>query len=200
MRVGIYSGTFDPIHDGHLSFAREAAERCGLDKVFFLVEPRPRRKQGVKALLHRQYMVHLAIAKEEKFGSIMLEQERYNVTETMPILKERFKGADLSILMGDDVLVHLSDWPNVNELMDSMHFVIGVRNKTPEAVRRHIRLLEKTRGVSVNYDTFTAPLSNINSSRIRSVIKSGKEPAGISPAVMEYIRSQNLYALSGDTE
>lgn len=198
-RIGIYAGTFDPVHKGHLSFAREALKQCKLDKVFFLVEPRPRRKQGVKALLHRQYMVHLAIADEPKFGSIMLEQERYDVAETMPILQERFKGAELHMLMGDDVLFHLSDWPNSDMLIDSTSFIIGIRKKPPEAIKKHIKLLEKTKGVSFQYKTFDITSSDISSSRIRKAIRSGKEPVEITPAVMEYIQAQNLYASSGDT-
>ncbi|MCA9332160.1 adenylyltransferase/cytidyltransferase family protein, partial [Candidatus Saccharibacteria bacterium] len=49
-KVGIYAGSFDPIHKGHIALAEQAIQQCGQDKVFFMVEPRPRRKQGVKAL------------------------------------------------------------------------------------------------------------------------------------------------------
>src|SRR5687768_15392849 len=94
-KVGIYAGTFDPVHEGHLAFAREAAAQYGLDKVFFLVEPNPRRKQGVKALEHRNEMVQLAIRSEKLFASILLEQHRFTVTETMPVLRSRFKNSEL---------------------------------------------------------------------------------------------------------
>src|SRR5688572_27140829 len=106
MKIGIYSGTFDPIHLGHVAFAKEALKQCGLEKVYFLVEPRPRRKQGVKALEHRQAMVELAIAKEPALGSIILDHARFSVRQTLPVLQARFEGSEIVFLMGDDMLAH----------------------------------------------------------------------------------------------
>ncbi|CAN5603537.1 nicotinate-nucleotide adenylyltransferase [soil metagenome] len=193
IRIGIYAGTFDPVHDGHLSFAREAARQNSLDKVFFMVEPKPRRKQGVKALVHRQYMIHRSIVDEYKFGNIMLEQERFSVVETMPILQARFKGARLYMLMADDVLTHLSGWPHLEELLESVHFIVGLRHSTTQEVQEQAATLEKITRLSFNYTIIKAPLSSISSRRIRSVIKSGKQPKGVPAPVLDYIKEQNLY-------
>src|SRR5688572_16122728 len=107
-RVGIYAGTFDPVHVGHMAFAEQALEACNLDKIFFLVEPRPRRKQGVRALEHREAMVRLATAKNDKYGVIQLEQTNFSVEETLPKLQALFEGAELHFLMGEDVFAHLN--------------------------------------------------------------------------------------------
>ena len=68
MRVGIYPGAFDPVHKGHIAFALAAITAHQLDKVFFLPEPSPRHKQGVKALDHRVEMVRLATANDPRIG------------------------------------------------------------------------------------------------------------------------------------
>src|SRR5258708_1287895 len=90
-KIPIFAGTFDPVHEGHLAFAQAALEE-GLEKVMFLVEPRPRRKQGVRALEHRTAMVQLAIADEPQLSTIVLEQARFSVNETLPVLRARFSG------------------------------------------------------------------------------------------------------------
>lgn len=193
-RIGIYSGTFDPVHEGHLAFAHEAMEQAGLDKVFFLVEPRPRRKQGVKAFEHRFQMVQLSIKDEPNFGAIMLEQQRFTATDTLPILTERFKGAELYMLMGDDMLSHFADWPHVEKLMSSVQFVIGLRHLDAKEVRRRVDLVQRTRGLAMQYRQFQAPEPVYASSKIRAAIRRGQQPAGILPAVQAYIESERLYA------
>lgn len=193
-KIGIYSGTFDPVHEGHLAFARAAVEKCGLDKVFFLVEPRPRRKQGVKALEHRSEMVRLAVEHEPKFGSILLEQQRFTATDTLPVLQRRFAGAELHMLMGDDMLAHFAEWPHVEELISGIRFVIGVRNLTAAEVKRRIGIVQKTRGgLTMSYQLFQAPAAGYSSSLIRRQIKSGKQPDGLSEQVFTYIRARGLY-------
>ncbi|MDB5185490.1 MAG: Cytidyltransferase-related protein [Candidatus Saccharibacteria bacterium] len=193
-RVGIYAGTFDPIHAGHLAFARQAMTACNLEKVFFLVEPRPRRKQGVKALEHRTAMVQLAIADQPRMGVIMLEQSRFNVTETMPKLRKRFEGAELYLLMGDDVVNHLAHWPHVDELLNSVNFVVGIRNEKEQKVRATLATLKRTRGMHLNYELFESTFPKYSSASIRLSIKRGKEPNGLLPVVQDYIAEHNLYS------
>ena len=193
-RVGIYSGTFDPVHDGHLAFAREALKQCKLDKVFFLVEPRPRRKQGVKALEHRDEMVRLAIKDEPKFGSIMLGQQRFTAVNTLPVLQERFKGAELHMLMGDDMLAHFADWPHVEELVNQIQFVIGIRNHREADVLKRLEIIQNTRGMAMRYKLFQAPNAEYSSREVRRQIKKGQLPDGMSSKVLRYIEKQGLYS------
>jgi nicotinate-nucleotide adenylyltransferase len=198
-KIGIYSGTFDPVHTGHLAFAREAMKQCGLDKIFFLVEPRPRRKQGVKAFEHRAEMVRLAIQDEPKFGSIMLGQQRFTPVDTLPLLQERFKGAELHMLMGDDMLAHFADWPHVEELMQNIQFVIGMRVYSADEVKRRISIVQKTRGLAMKYKLFQAPNADFSSSKIRQQVKNGQQPEGLAPEVLAYIQEQRLYSAKGSS-
>lgn len=194
-KVGIFAGTFDPVHEGHVSFAREAIDKSSLDKVFFLVEPRPRRKQGVRAFKHRINMVQLAIEDEPKLGLIILEQPRFSVTETMPILNRRFTDMRINLLMGEDVLAKLTEWPQVDHLMDNVHFIIGTRRDNQD-LESHIASIEKTRGRALNHSIFGTELSDITSSGVRSALRRGQVPKGIHPEVMAYIVINGLYVPS----
>lgn len=196
-KVGIYSGTFDPVHDGHIAFARDAIKQRGLDKVFFLVEPRPRRKQGVKAMEHRVAMVQLAIKDDDKLGSIVLEQQRFTATDTLPVLTERFKGAELYLLMGDDMLSHFASWPHVEELIRGVKFVIGIRKFTRTEVNRRLKIIQRTRGLALDYSLFKASKSEHASTSIRMSFRKGKVPAGVNPAVAKYIQQEGLYSVAG---
>lgn len=198
-RIGIYSGTFDPVHAGHLVFAHEALRQCGLDKVFFLVEPRPRRKQGVKALEHRVEMVKLAISNEPKFGSIALQQQRFTAVDTLPVLRERFKGAELFMLMGDDALAHFADWPHVEDLVAHIHFAIGLRHHDKYETERKIYIIQRTRGFAMNHTLFQAPEANFSSSKIRQAIKKGQSPKGVPEEVLNYARREGLYDARGSS-
>jgi nicotinate-nucleotide adenylyltransferase len=193
-KIGIYAGTFDPVHVGHLAFAREALEHCGLDKVYFMVEPRPRRKQAVKALEHRAEMVRLSIADEPKFSSIVLNQQRFTADKTLPVLMELFKGAQIHMLMGDDVLAHLAGWPHVEDLIKNVRFVVGLRKFDKKEIERRLKILQRTRGFAVNYELFEASKPEYSSSAIRLAIKKSRQPEGLLPQVTNYIQSNNLYA------
>jgi nicotinate-nucleotide adenylyltransferase len=197
-RVGIFSGTFDPVHKGHIRFALAAREACKLDKVFFLVEPRPRRKQGVKAFEHRVAMVQLAIKKHPDFSSIVLEQARFTPHETLPVLEARFKGAELFMLMGEDMLDHLADWPHVDSLIHAVTFVVGARHRSEREVRRIIQALQKTRGLSLKAEVFHAADSEVASSKIRTALRKGQTSSQIEPAVQRYIQKHQLYSTSGE--
>lgn len=199
-RIGIYAGAFDPVHDGHVQFARDAVAKAGLDKVYFLVEPNPRHKQGVKAFEHRVAMVRLAIARYPELGSIVLDQARFTVHDTWPVLEKRFHGADIALLMGSDVFMRLSHWPRVDELMEAVRFVVGVRSGHKAAdFAAHVRVLEHTKHMRLHYDTFVSKLSSQSSTHIRKSLRGGIVPAGIDHEVAEYIRKEGLYLPGSDT-
>jgi nicotinate (nicotinamide) nucleotide adenylyltransferase len=192
-KVGIYAGTFDPVHNGHAAFAWQALEECGLDKVWFMVEPRPRRKQGVKAFEHRVRMVQLAIAQEPRFGSIVLEQPRFTVHGTLPLLLNRFGGDTISFLIGEDLLSHLTHWPHIGELIENVEFIIGVRKQSEQRIRDTIATIEKMRGHPFRYIIVHTLAKNINSTQIRKDVRGNRELADVHPAVARYIKRNNLY-------
>ena len=177
-----------------MAFARKALDECKLDKVFLLVEPRPRRKQGVRALEHRLAMVHLAAADDPKLGTIILEHERFTVSETLPLLLNRFNGAELHLLMGEDVARHLAEWPHAGDLSRDVRLIIGLRNTRPDSMQEQMEGLKKSKGLSFNYNILSTSLSNITSSKIRLSFKHGKASNGVHPKVAAYISTHRLYS------
>ncbi len=192
-RIGIFAGTFDPVHDGHIAFANATLD-LGLEKIMFLPEPRPRRKQGVKALEHRIAMVQLAVANYPKFGTIILEQARFTAHETLPILRAMFPGHKLVLLFGDDVVNHISSWPNVEKLVNVYELVIASRHKDISKLESTIQTLQKTTNLKFNYQIIPTDSEKITSSKIRLGIRHGKQVIGLAPEVSTYITKNRLYA------
>lgn len=192
-RVGIFSGAFDPVHNGHIAFALEACHAARLDKVFFLVEPHPRHKQGVKALEHRLNMVRLAIDDYAQLGVIVLDHNRFNIHETWPQIEARFADAEIVMLLGDDVFWRLSRWPEIESLVQSTSFAVGVRRRTTEELRHHMQIVEDTRHIKIRYSVFQAAHNNVSSSQIRHALKSNQLSHALHPRVLDYIRQTHLY-------
>lgn len=193
-KIGIYPGSFDPIHAGHMAFAQTALKKCNLDKVFFLVEPEPRHKQAVKPVEHRQLMVEAAIANDKLLGSIHVQDERFTVHKTLPRLKQRLHGSKLYMLMGDDVALHLSAWPHINELQD-VEFIIAIRKSNKEHMQSVMETLQKVKGTKLNYSFVTLPEhTKISSTAIRRSYKQGREPKDVPATVSDYIARHKLYS------
>jgi nicotinate-nucleotide adenylyltransferase len=191
-KIGIFAGTFDPVHDGHLAFAQAALDE-GLEKVMFLVEPRPRRKQGVRALQHRQAMIQHALVKNPKFATIVLEQARFSVDETLPVLQARFPGYKLVFLFGDDVISHIAHWPHVADLVSSVELLVAYRHHNDNNLRAAFKTLETTRNLAFKYSAVRPQHQHVASSKIRLQLKRGQPPQGLPAGVLTYIRKHRLY-------
>lgn len=191
-KIGIFAGTFDPVHTGHLAFAQAALD-AGLEKVWFVVEPRPRRKQGVRALEHRQAMVELAIADEPRFGSIVVEQARFTPNETLPPLMARFKGYKLVLLFGDDVLGHIAHWPHIQSLARSVDLMIATRRHDQAELEERMQAIESNRQLHFNYGFVHPDKPAISSSRLRLVLKKRHATRSIPKSVQDYIAAHRLY-------
>ena len=195
-RVGIYAGTFDPIHNGHLAFA-EAALIHGLDKVFFLIEPRPRRKQGVRALEHRIAMASIAARSHPKMGVIQLEHARFTPSHTLPHLSARFKGSELVLLFGDDVIKHmvdnLAEWPHLEDLAKDASLLIAARHHQVKDLELGLKNLKKY-GLNFRYSFIEPGESAVSSSTIRQAMKHAQSSPHLPQAVQEYANEQKLYS------
>lgn len=202
-KVGIFAGTFDPIHNGHLALAEEAL-KTGLEKVYFLAEPRPWRKQGVRALEHRQAMVDEAIKKQRKFGSIHFEKARLTPQTALPILQSRFEGAKLALLFGDDVIVHmvdhLADWPHIEDLARTTELLIAARHSQHKDIEDKLQQISKLQSISFVYSFITPNKASISSSKLRKILKSGKLPIEMPKGAALYAKQQGLYTSGSSTD
>jgi nicotinate-nucleotide adenylyltransferase len=134
MKAGIYGGTFDPIHNGHLILAREAVEKLHLDHIVFIpnmISPhRARHKPASDAL--RYAMIEAAIAGEPHFRADDVEMRRGGVSytvETILALKEKYgQGAEFYYLIGQDNVDELHTWHRIDDLKLLVTFVVFPRS------------------------------------------------------------------------
>jgi nicotinate-nucleotide adenylyltransferase len=147
MNIGLFGGTFDPIHRGHLALARAARERCKLSRILFVPAniPPHKQRQPLPAFAHRYAMIALATAQEKEFMPSLLEApedsdsasprrekikiEKPNYTiDTVKRLKQSMKKADqLFLLIGIDAFADIAKWHEAEALFRECHFVVASR-------------------------------------------------------------------------
>ena len=178
--IGLFGGTFDPIHNGHLHIARAFADEIGLDLVVFLPAGDPYHKDSTRTpAQERLNMVELAIADEPKFAASDCDIVRDGATytfDTVQIFRQQFPGAQLWWLMGSDSLMQLHTWKKWQTLVRQTHIAIAMRqgdnlNKTPREL----------------------PLHNTSSTQIRANLAKTHHSDGLPQPVAQYIRQHKLY-------
>ena len=168
--TGVFGGTFDPPHLGHLILASESISQLGLDRLLWVLTPEPPHKtdQPITALQQRLEMLRLAIADEPRFELSKIELTRpgpHYTVETLRMLKEQAPERNLVFLMGGDSLRDLPGWYQPAELIRLCH-TLGVMRRPGDDVdlgaldAQLPGLLEKVRFVDV-------PLLEISSRQIR---------------------------------
>lgn len=127
MNVGIYPGTFDPLHAGHRACATTSIEQGYVDKVVFLPELSPRGKSYVAAQSKRANAIEQAFTGDDRFSVLTLDQPQFTVTDTLPVLRKCFPDDKLTLICGSDVALHIASWPRVDELLRAMDIIVAIR-------------------------------------------------------------------------
>lgn len=190
-RIGIYAGTFDPVHAGHVTFALQALQAARLDKVYFLPERRPRNKQHVEHFAHRVAMLKRAAAPYPQFEVLELVDVSFSVERTLPQLKQRFKGATLVFLFGSDILPRLQDWPKIGRLLTGSELVIGLREQDDRQKLR--RLIEAWPVPPKALTMFTSYAPKVSSGRVREALRRRQSTPGLLTSVERYSDRHWLY-------
>lgn len=194
MKTGLFFGSFNPVHIGHLIIAQTMAETTDLKEVWFIVSPQnPLKKSG--NLLHefdRYDMVEAAIADNYHFKVSDVEfhmpKPSYTV-DTFAYLTEKHPDHDFKLIIGEDNLTSFSKWKNHQELLERFGLYVYPRPMDP-AGREGVReFTEHPNTVVVD-----APLLNISATFIRDLIHEDKSIKYLVPeAVEEMIRLRKLY-------
>lgn len=196
-RIGILAGTFDPVHKGHISFALQAMEAAGLDKVLFVPEPRPRHKQDVTHQSHRIEMLKLATKAYPKLDVLELPDKQFTVATSLPRLIKKYPDAQLLMLIGTDVLGHISVWPNTRQLLKKVGLVVAVRGEKDE--RQAFQLLGSLPVEPPESHVLVSNFKQVSSRDIRDAIKTGDKPDGMLAGVSAYTKEHWLYASFGSS-
>ncbi len=190
-QIGIYSGAFDPVHNGHLAFALAAQQRAGLQKVVFLPEPSPRGKHAPVSIAHRMAMLQQATGDMPELAVECIDTQQFTVAHTLPRLQKTFAGDTLSLLIGSDVVQTFRyRWPDLEMLFNNMSLVIGLRGSdTEEQVRQRFNEVQAELGLAATYT-----LVSVDHPASSSGVKSAwHETTDVPASVAAYANLHNLY-------
>ena len=190
-RIGIYSGSFDPVHKGHLAFALAAIESANLDKVYFAPEAKPRRKPGVTHTAHRHAMIRLSTRLNHNLEILDLPDKYFSASTTIPRLKKLFPDDDLVLLMGSDLLEHMPQWPSVNFLLENMGLVVAVRGQDELATA--LQYASRLPKIPLELHIIESSKPELASRYIRQSLAAGNRSPDILPSVHTYAKQNWLY-------
>jgi nicotinate-nucleotide adenylyltransferase len=186
MHRGIFGGSFDPIHNGHLVVAQAAAEALGLDRVHVIPAARQPLKQGEHgaSAAHRLAMVRLAVRDHPILCADATEVERGGTSymvDTLRVITAEYPGDRLSLLIGADAAAALSLWRDVAEVSQLAHIVVVTR---PGAAPPSGEV----------FDLLSVPAVDVSATDIRRRAAGGETLEGLVPAsVAQYIATHGLY-------
>jgi nicotinate-nucleotide adenylyltransferase len=188
-KTGLFFGSFNPIHVGHLIIANHMVEHTDLDEVWFVISPHnPLKKKATLLADHHRYaMVNLAVEDNRKLWASNIEfglsQPSYTV-HTLAFLEEKYPGKEFVLIMGGDNLASLHKWKNYEHILENYSIMVYPRpvEELPKLVNHeHVQVVE-------------APLMQISSSFIRKSIKEGKSVEYIlSDKVFKYLTDMHFY-------
>jgi len=189
MKVGLFFGSFNPVHIGHLAIANYFAEFSDLDQIWLVVSPQSpfKKKKTLLPEYQRYHMVELALGDDLQIRpsniEFLLPKPSYTI-DTLTYLSEKHPSNQFSLIMGSDNLVHFHKWKNYRELMAHHELYVYPRpgnDPNPFQDRYDFHLVD-------------APLIEISSSMIRLSIQQGKNMRYFLPVkVFKYIQEMHFY-------
>lgn len=195
-RIGIFGGTFDPIHLGHLIIAEELRYQLRLDRVLFLPARQPPHKtdREITTEAHRVAMLELALASNPRFAISTVDLERTGpsfTADSLEILRQRYPGATLYFLMGQDSLRDLPTWHEPNRIARQAYLGVALRPEVRLDVEAIVRQVGEARD---RIDLVNVPLIGISSQEIRRRVREGLPIRyQVPPEVERYIVEHGLY-------
>jgi nicotinate-nucleotide adenylyltransferase len=189
MKVGLFFGSFNPIHVGHTVLANYMLEFTDLEQIWFVVSPHNPLKQKSSLLdqNHRLQLVNIAIENQTKFKTSNIEfnlpQPSYTIN-TLTYLTEKYPNTKFALIMGSDNLENFHKWKNYEEILKRFELYVYPRPENDGgALKNH-----------ANVKLINAPLMEISSTLIRQAIREKKDVQFFVPEkVWEYIQEMHFY-------
>lgn len=199
MHIGIFGGTFDPVHLGHLILAEQCREQARLDRVLFIPAARPPHKldKPQTPFHHRVEMLTFAIAGNSAFQIDELEKDRPGPSYTVDTLEElhgRYPDAQLTLLIGSDCLPDLVHWRDPARIAKLADILVMARPGWPiaslEELKTALHLMAELQLKQVVY----APMLDVSSRDLRQRAAEGRSLRYLVPrAVESYLHAHHLY-------
>ena len=190
-RIGLFGGSFDPVHVAHVALARQALDQLALDSVRWMPVGEPWQKSRVLAPPeHREAMVRLAMADEPRYGLERAELDRAGPTytlDTVRALRAAEPDVDWTLVLGEDQFAGLHTWHGWRELLASARLAVAGRPGTGTAPHADV--------AAAAHDRVALPPMTVSSSEVRARLAEGLSIDGFVPdAVARYIARHQLYA------
>lgn len=189
MKIGLYFGSFNPIHIGHLAIANYVREFTDLQQIWFVVSPQNpfKKKKSLLADFHRLEMINIAIGDSSYYKASSIEfnlPKPSRTIDTLAYLFDKYPMHEFSLIMGSDNLVSFNKWKNYEEILKNYKIIVYPRPDAGESEFDHHPSIQK----------INAPLIEISSSFIREGILSKKNMEFFLPAgVWHYIKEMHFY-------
>jgi len=196
-RIGIFGGTFDPPHVGHLILASEARDQLHLDCTIWVLTPDPPHKQGkeISSIEDRLNMVQMAIEEDEAFSLSRVDIDRpgpHYAVDTAEILKDTYPERDLIYLMGGDSLEDLPKWYHAEKFLSTMDG-IGVMRRPGDDIELS-ELFQALPELERKLNFVTAPLLEISAEQIRRRARQNRAfRYYLLPKIYRYIKENQIY-------
>jgi nicotinate-nucleotide adenylyltransferase len=194
-KIGLYFGSFNPVHIGHMAIAGYMTEFAGIDQVWFVVSPHNplKKKETLLADHHRLSMAMIAIGDNDRLKASDIEFRlpvpSYTI-DTLTYLKEKYPKNEFCLVMGEDNLYTLHKWKNADELVKKYAIYVYPR---PGTLKPSSPLLSQILSSTVTHYV-KAPLMEISGTFIRDGIQKGKDMSYfLPPAVWKYIKEMHFY-------
>lgn len=194
-KIGLFFGSFNPVHIGHFAIAGYMKEFTDLDELWFVVSPQNplKKKSTLLSDRDRLYLVDLAIGENPDLKSSDIEFNRTSPSytiDTMALLTDRYPHHRFVLVMGEDNLYTLNKWKNAEELVKRFPVYVYPRPGIVKQENEQLEeILSKARVKWVN-----APLMDISGTFIRNGVKKGKNMSYyLNPAVWKYITEMHFY-------
>jgi nicotinate-nucleotide adenylyltransferase len=193
VRIGVFGGTFDPPHVGHLILAADAVDVLRLDKLIFVparAQPLKVNQPAIANCEQRVEMVRLAVGNESRYAVDDTEIAREGLSftvDTLETLTVRFKGAELFLLLGEDAFSTFDRWKDPKRVRELATVAVMRRVGSKGSGRSSPT---KTKGV----ETISTRQIDVSSTEIRKRLREGKSVRGFVPESVEnFIRDRGLY-------
>ena len=190
MKIGLYFGSFNPIHHGHLIIAKHILQSTDLDQVWFVVSPQnPLKPQkGMLNEYHRLFLVQLAVEGESKLKAVDIEfrlPKPSYTADTLAYLEEKNPGNEYSVIMGSDSFQNINKWKNFEFILKNYPIYIYQRQGFPVNPNEY---------PAARINLVQAPLLEISATHIRKNVKEGKSIRYLVPdKVNEEIERNGYY-------